>query len=373
MSTSTNETSRHAPLSTLRIDLDAIAQNYLSLQKRLKRGCDAAAAVKADAYGLGAGPVADILHQANCRHFYVADIAEGIALRKGLDGREAQIYALQGPWGSALSDASHHAITPVLNSLEDVHFWTDAARAAGKRLPAVLHLDTGMNRLGLRPRNVETLATDPSPLKALDIRYVMSHLACADHPSHPMNATQLGFFLKLTRLLNLPCPLSLANSSGIFLGEEYHFDQTRPGAAIYGINPQPDRSNPMQSVVTLTARILQVRDVDRGESVGYAADYVLPAEAKLATISAGYADGLLRSLAGLGKVYIQGKPCPILGRISMDAIVADVTGLALRPGDEAEILGAHQSVDDFARTEKTIGYEILTALGARHQRIYART
>lgn len=373
MSTSTNETPRYAPLSTLRIDLDAITQNYLSLQKRLKRGCDAAAAVKADAYGLGALEVAATLHDANCRHFYVADMAEGIALREGLGGREAQIYALQGPWGSALSDASHHAITPVLNSLDDVHFWAGTARAEEKRLPAILHLDTGMNRLGLRPHDVEGLAADPSPFKALDIRYVMSHLACADESAHPMNARQLGLFQRLCAMLNLPCPLSFANSSGIFLGEAYHFDQTRPGAAIYGINPLPDRPNPMQGVVTLTARILQVRDVDRGESVGYAADYVLPVAAKLATISAGYADGLLRSLAGLGKVYIQGKSCPVVGRISMDAIVADVTGLNVRPGDEAEILGAHQSVDDFARTEKTIGYEILTAMGVRHQRIYVRT
>ncbi len=231
MSTSTNEALRHAPLSTLRIDLDAIAQNYLSLQKKLKRGCDAAAAVKADAYGLGAGPVADILHQAKCRHFYVADMAEGIALREGLAGREAQIYALQGPWGSALHDAFRHTITPVLNSLGDVHFWADTAKVREKRLPAVLHLDTGMNRLGLRPRDVEGLAADPSLLKALDIRYVMSHLACADVSSHPMNAAQLGLFLKLTRLLNLPCALSLANSSGIFLGEKYHFDQARPGEA----------------------------------------------------------------------------------------------------------------------------------------------
>lgn len=359
------------PLSRLEIHLDQICWNYLSLQKQLKKGTDCAAVVKADAYGLGATEIVPELHKANCRHFYVAHAGEGIAVRKALQDNEAHIYALNGIHGSTPAEMSHNGLVPVLNTPADIAAWAAYAQKTDKKQPAVIHIDTGMNRLGLSETDVSQL--QPDVLKPLDIRYVMSHLACADEPDHPKNKEQLENFKRLTARLGLPCRLSFANSSGIFLGTDYHFDQVRPGCTLYGINPQPVFSNPMHGVVTLKARILQIRSADKNETVGYNATYQLLRPTKLAIISAGYADGLLRSLTGHGMVYIQGQKCPMVGRVSMDAVIVDVTDVTPLPqaGDWAEIIGPHQTADDVAAQAKTIGYEILTSLGGRYARFYS--
>lgn len=364
---------RSGALSVLDVDLDAIAENYLILKKKLNAGCDCAAVVKADGYGLGAVPVAQALFAQGCRHFFVATAAEGLALRPGLPP-SALLYVLNGPWGATHSDFTAAGLVPVLNTPEDIAYWTRAAQTQGRRLSALVQIDTGMNRLGLSAADaVEMLEADF--FKTLDIRCVMSHLACADDPAHPKNGEQLALFLAAAARLPTPCRLSLSNSAGIFLGPEYHFDLARPGCGLYGISPLSVGENPLRNPVRLRARILQTRRIDRLETVGYGATYTVVPPVKCATISAGYADGYLRCLSGRGHVFIHGEKCPVIGRVSMDTIMADVTDLKreCQAGDWAEIIGPHQTADAVAAQAGTIGYEILTSLGARYERNYIRT
>lgn len=363
-------------LSCLEIRLDRLTRNYLSLQKNLKKGADCAAVVKADSYGLGTAAVVPELYKANCRHFYVANITDGLSVRAALAelaGPEAQVYLLNGPYGAPPEELARSKLTPVLNTPGDVEYWAGFAAKSGQKQPAIIQLDTGMNRLGFSAAEMPWLQKNTGRLKSLDIRYVMSHLACADAPENPKNKEQLDKFKHLAQQLGLPCRLSLANSSGIFLGDDYHFDQVRPGCALYGINPQPASPNPMQGVVVWKTRILQIREAVAGETVGYGANYKLASRTKLATISVGYADGLLRSFSGAGVVYINGQKCPVVGRVSMELIVADITHVAPAPHERgwAEIIGEHQTVDDIAAAGKTIGYEVLTSLGRVHKRIYS--
>lgn len=370
-----------APLSELRIDLDALAANWLFLKSRLGAGADCAGVVKADAYGLGAVPVTRALYAQGCRHFFVAHVGEAMEilplledLRTAATADRAQIYVLNGPRGMTARDMAAAGLTPVLNSVEDIFYWLEKASDA----PAVLHIDTGMNRLGLSTSDLDrddVLAA----ISKLNLRYVMSHLACGDEPAHALNARQLAAFKQAAVRLGRPLRLSLANSSGIFLGGDYHFDLARPGCALYGINPVPS-NNPMRPVAALSARIVQIRAVPAGETIGYGASYTVPETSNsgikiYATLSLGYADGFLRSVSGRGAVYINGQRCPLVGRVSMDSIVADVSDLATPPktGDMAEVLGASQSVDALAADAGTIGYEILTSLGRRYTRIYTGT
>ena len=359
-------------LSLLEIHLDRMRSNYLSLQKTLAVGTECAAVVKADSYGLGAVAVVPKLYKAGCRHFYVATFEEGLIVRKSLAG-EAEIYVLQCSYDSVMEEFAEYNLIPVLNSLEGIECWSLYAKTTDRKQPIVLHIDTGMNRLGLSSAEVDRLIDNAEMLKPLDVRVVMSHLACADEPDHPKNNEQLELFRRWTGQLKLPGLLSFANSAGAFLGLEYHFDQVRSGAAIYGLNPRPKLQNPMSGTITLKARILQVRDANKGETVGYGASYKIHESAKLATISAGYADGYLRSITGGGAVYIRGQRCPVVGRVSMDAIVADVTAVMPSPcaGEWAEIIGQCQTVEDIASQAGTLGYEILTSLGRRYTRIYS--
>lgn len=382
------------PSSRLVVDLDAVARNWLFLKKMLGNGADCAAVVKADAYGLGGGAVARTLFAQGCRHFFVAQYAEGLAIQEALAAvaqarphsprpetpaaadvvaDAATVYMLEGPRGAADAAACvQSGLVPVLNSPADMAHWRAAAAAAGRRLPCLLHIDTGMNRLGLSGAAVEAVASDRAAWDGLDVRYVMSHLACADEPDHPKNAAQLDLFRTLTAALGRPLRLSFANSGGIFLGADYHFDLARPGCAIYGINPTGGAENPMQGVVRFEGRILQTRTIDRAGTVGYGAGHTVTAGQKCVTVSIGYADGYLRSLTGRGKVYIDGMACDVIGRVSMDSIVVATDHLARQPavGDWAEIIGPHQTVDAVAAQAGTIGYEIFTGLGFRTPRQY---
>lgn len=378
------------PSSRLVVDLDALARNWLLLKKKLQNGADCAGVVKADAYGLGAEAVSRTLFAQGCRHFFVAQWEEALAVQRALANSAKSfpysptagagvivdaptIYMLEGPRGAAETDLIASGFVPVLNSLPDVFYWSAAAAKTGRRLPAVIHLDTGMNRLGLTGAEVASLANDHRDIfKALDIRYVMSHLACADEPAHPMNAAQLDNFHKLTTALGQPLRYSLANSGGIFLGTDYHFDLARPGCALYGINPTGQAQNPMLPVVSFEARILQTRIIDSSGTVGYGASYRVSPPAKCATVSIGYADGYLRSLTGSGHVYVKGEKYPVIGRVSMDSVVIDITQAQadIQPGDAVEILGPNRLVDDVAAEAGTIGYEILTGLGRRTPRTY---
>jgi len=352
----------------LTIDLAAIRANYRLLCRRAG-AARVAAVVKADAYGLGAAQVASALRKEGCDTFFVAHVAEGIALRAAL-GTGPAILVLNGLPPGAEAACAASKLTPVLNSLDHVAAWSAEARQRRRVLPAALQADTGMNRLGMAGDEVRALEKDARLLDGIDVRLVMSHLACADEPEHPANLEQLRRFKALRGRLPA-APSSLANSSGIFLGERWHFDMVRPGAALYGINPVPGTDNPTHPVVTLQAKVVQVRPVAPREGIGYGHAYHAVDPMRTATISIGYADGWhRRAVAGafLGEEHL-----PFVGRVSMDSIILDVTALpegTPRAGDLVELIGPHQSVDEAAGHAGTIGYEVLTGLGGRFHRIY---
>ena len=356
---------------TLTVDLRAVRANYRLLRSRLRVSTLCAGVVKADGYGLGATYVARALFAEGCRHFFVAHLDEGLALRPYLP-RSATIFILNGLPRGAAAECAAAGLVPVLNSPDQVEEWSDCARTLRQPLPAVLQVDSGMNRLGLVAKEAESIAATHARSGVLDLRYIMSHLACADTPAHEANAMQLATFRRLATLFP-DVPRSLANSSGIFLGPDYHFSLARPGSALYGINPNPAIANPMQSVVRLTAKVIQLRDVQPGDCVGYGWDARARGPARLATLPFGYADGFHRAWGKGGAVVFEGVRLPVVGRVSMDSIVVDASAVPsgrLGPDSEVEVLGDDQSVDDLASAAGTIGYEVLTGLGARYRRIY---
>jgi alanine racemase len=355
----------------LTIDVDAVTANWRRLRDVVGPQAEAAGVVKADCYGLGMDRIAPALAAAGCRTFFVATIDEGLALRKAVP--KGAILVLDGPLPGTCGDFVAHGLTPVLNSPEQIGQWAGYASATGKVLDAALHLDTGMSRLGLDAEAVARLAEDVSLLAGINPVLVMSHMACADEQGHGKNSEQLAAFTLLSRHLNLPARKSLGASSAIFLGPGYHFDLVRPGAALYGLNPVPGQPNPMAPAVRLQARILQVRDVDTPMTVGYGATHQIVRKGRLAVVAAGYADGLFRSLGNRGFGFIEGERVPVVGRISMDLTTFDVSGLApeiVRPGALIDLISPDHTADDLAAEAGTIGYEILTALGRRHHRVY---
>jgi alanine racemase len=327
-----------------------------------------AGVVKADAYGLGAARVGPALRDAGCRHFFVAQLAEGVALREAI-GPGPVIAVLNGFAPGADGNA---ALLPVLNGLPDVEAHAAAARGRGRAAPAILHLDTGMSRLGLDAREREAVAADPSRLDGLDLRWLMTHLACADEPDHPLNAAQAARFAAICARLPLGIPRSVANSSGMFLGPAFASDLARPGCALYGINPTPGRPNPMRQVVRLDAPVLQVREIAPGDTVGYGATWTAERPTRVATVAAGYADGYLRALSGRAFGVLAGQSVPLIGRVSMDLIAFDVTDApAIAPGAAIRLIGPPgDTPDGLAARAGTIGYEILTSLGGRYRREY---
>ena len=362
-------TERHLAGAVLTIDLDAVTDNYRLLRRRAAPAA-CAAAVKADAYGLGLEAVAPALAAAGADTFFVALPDEGIMLRALLP--RARVAVLNGLFPGCERDYVEHRLVPVLNQLGEVERWAGCASSAGRPLPAFVHLDTGINRLGLDAGELARLAAEPQRLTGLKVLAYMSHLAGADVAGHPMTADQRERFT--AALARLPkAPASLANSSGIFRGSAYHFDMVRPGCALFGINPTPERPNPMRTAVRLMARILQVRDVDSFQTVGYGATHQVRRKSKIAAISVGYADGYLRSLSNRGAVGIAGQTAPVVGRVSMDMITVDVTDCPaeqIQVGTWVEVIGPDRLPDVVAQEAGTIAYEVLTALGSRHARLY---
>ena len=352
----------------LTVDLDALAGNWRLLDDR-SGSVECGAAVKADAYGVGVAEVAPVLARQGCRRFFVATLDEGIALRALLP--EAFIAVLIGPLPGTGPEYVAHRLTPVLNELGEVERWRAFARENGHG-EAVLHLDTGMNRLGMPAHEVATLAAEPDRLEGIELCLVMSHLACAEERDNPMSAAQLAAFGALAD--RLPgAPRSLANSAGIFRGSEFHLDLVRPGAALYGVNPTPDESNPMAEVIHLQGKIVQLRDVDTPQTVGYGATHKITAPGRIATVPVGYADGYLRSLSNHGFAAIGNVKVPVVGRVSMDLITLDVSALSpedARPGTMVDLIGGACALDDVAAQAGTIGYDILTSLGRRYHRRY---
>ncbi|HEX5803880.1 MAG TPA: alanine racemase [Azospira sp.] len=356
--------------AVLSIDLDAICDNWRALRKRL-RSAECAAVVKADAYGLGALKVAPALYRAGCRSFFVAHLNEAIALRPALPDAAA-IYVLHGAHPGAEAAFVAHRLVPVLNSLPQVAAWQKLGVMHGRALPAILQVDTGMARLGLAADELAQVAAVPAVLQGIDLKFVISHLASAEEPDNPANGEQLARFRAV--LARLPrARASLANSSGIFLGDDYHFDLVRPGAALYGVAPVAGAANPLRPAIRLQGKVLQTRSIAAGTGVGYNHRWRAAAAARIATVAVGYADGYLRSLSNRGFAYVDGVPLPIVGNVSMDTITVDVSALPearVGEGTLVDLAGPDNGVDAIAARAGTIGYEILTSLGQRYARRY---
>jgi alanine racemase len=348
--------------ATLRIDLDALARNFRLLRERAAPA-ECAGVVKADAYGLGVERVVHRLLREGCRRFFVATAAEARDVRAVAP--QAEIAVFEGALPNTVAALVELEARPVLNSLEQVERWRGKGRA-------LLHLDTGMNRLGLNAAEVAALAQRKDLLTGVALDFVMTHLACADEPDHPVNAEQLARFERMRGALP-GAPTSIGNSAGALRGAEYRGDLVRPGIALYGGNPFNDRPNPMHSVVTLTAPILQIREIDEPQTVGYGATYVAQSPARIAVVGIGYADGYPRSLGNRGTAAVHGRRVPVVGRVSMDLIAIDVGGLPrddVGVGDPVELIGPTIGVDEVAAAAGTISYEILTGLGSRPARLY---
>lgn len=338
---------------TLTIDLDALVANWRALNAMT--GCETAAVVKADAYGLGLPRAARALVRAGVETFCVAVAEAGAALRAAI-GPKPSIHVFSGHMAGDTDMIADMALTPMINSVDQLIRHLEALPGA----PFGIQLDTGMNRLGMEPAEweaVRDMALAAGPV------LIMSHLACADTPAHEMNARQLETFRQMTNGVDVP--RSLAATGGILLGPEYHFELTRPGIGLYGGLPFADAC----AVVTLDLPVIQTRILSEGETVGYGNTFTAHRETRIATLSSGYADGIIRAMGPRTILYTDGVPCPVAGRISMDSLSADITDLPTEP-KSLRLLGEDQTVDDIAENAGTIGYEILTALGSRYQRRY---
>ena len=354
----------------LSVDLDAVRANY-RLLRQLGGAATCAGVLKADAYGLGMAQVAQALVAEGCTVFFTAHLDEAIRLRRIVPAT-ATIHVLHGPMPGHAGACVAHGLTPVLNDPDQLAEWRALAGSLGRALPAAIQVDTGMSRMGLAPADLARLASDPAWLAGIDVRLVMSHLACADEAGHPFNALQRGRF-DAARALFPGVPASLANSSAVFLGRAYHYDLLRPGVALYGVNPHPGTPNRLTQAVSLAARVVQLRTIAAGDIVGYGARHVAAGPRRIATLGIGYADGWLRTLSGRSYGYVDGVALPFVGTVSMDSVGLDVSALPegrLAPGSTVDLLCAQQTVDDVAAQAGTIGYEVLTRLGSRFARCY---
>jgi alanine racemase len=361
--------------AVLTIDLVALKDNWRLLSKRAG-AAECGAAVKGNAYGLGTHPVAKALWEAGCRSYFVARPKEGEELRAILP--QATIYVLDGLFQGQAEFYAKLNLCPALISIEEAKEWASFGRAYGRKLPCAIHVDTGINRLGFSMAEFEFLLADGFTMEGLNVSLLMSHLACADEPPHGLNARQReAFAFVRSRLPGVPA--SLANSSGIFLGDGFTHDLVRPGIALYGGNPTPGLANPMRAVAHLEGTVMQVRHVKPGETVGYGGTWEAKRPSRIAILGAGYKDGVPRALSsrqndGPAQVFINGRRCPVIGRVSMDMMAADITGLmphSVVRGTRAEILGSNILIDEAAAWAGTISYELLTRLGSRYARLYS--
>lgn len=362
------------PALSLSIDLEAVTANYRIICDHLAEGAIAAAVVKDDAYGMGMIECSRAFHRQGCRFFFVATLDEALTFRKHFaDWPVAVLHGFGGAQKKEqLKPYIQNNLIPVLNTLHEVYLWQNAATETDSAQPAILHVDTGMHRLGLSQEEFRQFEQQRSGFSAIRFLYVMSHLACADEPEQAMNEEQFRNFYHIkTQLRDLPgC---FANSAGIFYDRKFHFDMARPGAALYGLHVSP-RQPGMQPCIFLTAPVLQIQNLKKGDAVGYGATWHSTKDKTvLATVPLGYAHGYLRNFSGCGYVYFHGIQCPVVGRVSMDLVTIDVTAAAgrIKCGDHVEILGRHQTADMLANDAGTIGYEILTGLGKIVPRRYA--
>lgn len=366
----------HNSAGKLTIDLSALRKNYRKCKDAVGPTCEVAAAVKANGYGIGAIEAVRALKEEGADLFFVATLDEALEIRKEFEEPDLRIAVLNGPLPGTEEIFDFYNLIPVLNSPDCIDRWSRYSKRTRPYLKSILHFDTGMRRLGLSTTETEYFKNRAQDLcEILDINYVMSHFACADEKGHPLNEEQFEKFQNASDSF-LSSKKSLANSSGIFRDEKYHFDMVRPGMCLYGLNPTPEIENRMNAVVKLEVPVLQIRQALQNESVGYGASYVPASDEMLATVQLGYADGFLRHLSSQGTLYWHGHACPIVGRVSMDLTIISLKNVPqdIRPkqGDFMEVLGQHQSADDLATDAGTIGYEILTDLGRRYRRTYLR-
>jgi alanine racemase len=357
----------------LTIDLTALEANWKSLARRVMPS-ECAAVIKADGYGCGIEPVATMLAKAGCKTFFVADLFEARRVRSVAP--EPVVYVLNGLMpGTAATFADLH-VRPVIGSMTELAEWDAFVTANDWRGGAALHVDTGMNRLGISPGDAAALAPRIRS-ENHGITLLMSHFACSELPDHPLNEQQIKLFREI-RVLYRGIPSSIANSSGNFLSDAAHCDMVRPGAALFGVNPIPGRNNPMRPVIELRGRVVGLRNLMRGETVGYDAAWTAKRATSIAIVGVGYADGYLRAASASdtirgAEVIVAGKRCPLAGRVSMDLIAIDITDVpagTVKRGDLVTLIGDDITVDDFAASAGTIGYEVLTSLGKRYHRIY---
>ncbi len=337
----------------LTINLKALQENYKVLKTFCGTSCETAAVVKANAYGIGVSKAVPALFEAGARTFFVATLEEGVKIRRFLP--QAHIYILNGFWRKSAKTYKAYNLVPVLNSIESIKVFQEVGGGE-----AILHFDTGMSRLGLRPE-------DTPDLSGIRLHFIMSHLTSPEETENPSNLRQLESF----RIIRKKFPntkASLANSCGIFLGADYRFELTRPGIALYG------SGKAMKPVVNLSVPAVQIRRVKAGESAGYNETYTFKKDTNLVVVGAGYADGLLRTLSKNGALYWKEYKLPIRGRVSMDTIICDLENVPENEypvtGDKIELIGENQSLDQIAKDAKTIPYEILTSLGSRYKRVY---
>ncbi|NBX74023.1 MAG: alanine racemase [Alphaproteobacteria bacterium] len=352
------------------VNLGGIRHNFSVLKEVAGAAQQLAPALKANAYGLGMAPIASVLSEEGANRFFVAHVSEAVTLRAHLPF--ATIAVLHGLVTRNVEEAVRLKLTPVISTLEQMRLWLAAAERAGEKLPAMLHVNTGMSRLGLMESDVVQLAADTAWHGRLNILGLMSHLASADEPEKEQNQQQLARFLAAAKRLP-PMPLSLANSPGLFLGRDYHFDFARPGKALYGHFVSPLQSPRLRPAVSFYAPILQVAEMAAGESVGYNATFKAPHAMRVATLAVGYADGLRRHLSNTGKLFVAGVACPVVGRISMDLTVIDVSAVPAESvciGQWAEVFGPHQPLFDVANDARTNCYELLTSLTNRVELVY---
>ncbi len=356
------------------VDLDQVCANWKALSGHVAPAA-CAAVVKADAYGLGADKVIPALNAAGAGDLFVATLQEAHQARKLAPG--ASVFILDGIVPDSAADVLASGAIPVLSSLAEVEEWGALAPSRTEPVPCAFHVDTGLNRLGLPAHEIRVLANNVHLMDRLDVKMVMTHLACADESENAKNEQQLAVFNGLQPLLPTVA-LSIAASDGLMLGPAFHGDMVRPGYAIYGGQAHDDRSTPVKPVVEVYARVLQIRDVVPGQTVGYSATYSPDRLTRVAIVAAGYADGYLRHLSAgdgeiRGHVAFAGKLCPIVGRVSMDLITVDITDLEnveVKRGDWAQIIGPDITIEDVGKASGTIGYEVLTRLSPRFNRVY---
>ena len=361
-------------LGRLTIDLSAIRNNYRVLTERVNPGCQVAAVVKANAYSLGASEIVDELIKAGCQEFFVASIKEAMNLRPHFP--DCTLYVLNGFYNSHADLYYEHNLIPVIGSFLEIEGYKALGKKHGKNLPAFLHFNTRMNRLGLGSVETRELLANMDMLDGIDVQGIMSHFACADEADHPLTQTQYEVFCDIAQ--HFPdARKSLCNSSGIFRHDDYHFDLVRPGMALYGLNPTPKQDNPMQPVVTLETPIIRLRIVYKDAYIGYGATHQFDQDTPLATVATGYADGLFWSLSNKGIFYWNGYPCPVRGRVSMDLTTVDLSAVPEnerpKPGDYLEIIGPNQREAALAKMAGSFDYEVLTSLGQRYERAYINT